>query len=534
MFGNASAETITVLPVKGDNAVFAASQPILKVPAYRGANTMVLVPPGTFVVADREANNSLGNNPSETEVSFGVGIDLNKNGITDYIRWVDNVDSCGFETLEAVQPTCGQTAIVTALFGNCVECGVTYTFEVVWHNNETRSFAKENRGYRYTFSYTVPCQECDGCPTSVNADELMCGLYNAINLGENGDWNIEINGELQAGAIDFPFYVSKLYDGADPSTDITTYEWSFSPNAGIDDTCMDCINYQPIGGISSAGTAAIDTTFDPVLYVDDGGTIYSRSEHLELIAEEITQALGGRGDARVVKCVGRCCDWKLEVNTCVTDFVLLDDQDVAIAPTNTSNPFSSGFDVNQECIDCDNPQGSTTFARGLRFRAKSQFIDCDCVAGNYAKGEYSADIEVFPKFGFAPNDYRIIRDQEPTEPKGQGITWQKHEYTTIRRGMGQELLTRGHRSGEHNTPGPDEAVAHVATKCDQKYCVLSVDFHTSVRKNNNEPLRSYKRTVYVLLEEGADTAAASIQGFFTNYANTACGSVSLVGTCVAE
>jgi hypothetical protein len=349
----------------------------------------------------------------------------------------------------------------------CIECGQTYTLEIHVFNPDTEAFG---RGYAgsdiYSFSYTPSCGDCTGddCPeTTVSADQLMCGLYNVIKgINVDPNWDLRLNRFPIEPNHKYPFDVAQLYDGG-----TTTFEYCLTESDG---ECLDCVNLVDVGGFEST-TGSLDVTFSPATWVTEDEVKVSKRVHLERVAKAITTSLDGHGTAIYLPPTGNCCSHKLEVNTCFTDFVLVDGDDATIAPCASSNPFSS-ITLYNECQDCDNANTTTDFTAGLRFFSRAVQGQCDCIPVNHALVEYFVDLEIYPRAGFAEGGAKVLLRQEPTIAEGQGFVWQSREIEALRRYSSEDFLY-GNATGRYGTPALNDRLSHITTNCRDGYCIIT-------------------------------------------------------------
>ncbi len=247
---------------------------------------------------------------------------------------------------------------------------------------------------------------------------------------------------------------------------------------------------------------------------------------MEAIANQVTVALAGSGQASVVKCSGACCDVKLEVNSCYENdgtvgagkFALLDCAGVIIPATATSNPFTD-VAVYQPCEDCDNPASTKKFSCGLRFHAKPVEAECECIAGNNVPREVVSDIEIYAVAGFSEvGGAHMMRRQEPYEPEGQGYKWGVNERQSLERSRG-ENVENWLFGGRYGVPVAADIRNRLLAKCDEDYCVLSLRSKFIGHDDKNSGMSRQPTNITYLLLSNAESGvlATELQAAFEAY-----------------
>lgn len=507
-----------VFASSGNQEIFATGQALWSTPTtFSSGDSFISVLPGQWVFVNTDTGLSVGPEATKTNtpnIAIGLGVDLNGDGISDFIRWAyDSISGCGSVQGHTASPAqCGVPPITDLFFG-CIECGQTYTFEVHVTTPETYAFGVgPNMSEIYSFSYTPSCGDCttEDCPdTTVSADQVMCGFYNIIkNIHVDPNWDIKLNGFPVQADHKYPFEVAKLYN--DDGSTSTTFEFCLTETDGA---CIDCVNLSDVGGAQST-LGAFDETFTNT-WVTENEVKVSKRIHIERVITLIDAALDGNGNAVYIAPTGNCCDnHKIEVNTCLTDFVLEDGDGAAITPCGDSNPFSTITNYN-ECQDCDNANTTTTYTAGLRFYGKSTQGACDCIPGNQAINEYFSEIRVFPKSGWADGGAKTVERQTQTLAEGQGFVWQARELAAIRRYTGEDFVY-GLSVGRYGTPAENDVLSHVTTDCHDSYCVIAQRVAPYAASAHNIAGERFfpKATVFFLIPQNDTTTRTS---FLTTY-----------------
>lgn len=538
-----STKTVTVAS-SGNQALYAGGLQIYGDPSSYGAeDSVVLVQPDQFVIWDVKNKVSVAydsiSRTANPVIQLGLAIDLNNDGIADYIRWdSEGLSGCGAVSLEARAADCGLSPIVDVLFGCGIECGTTYTIEVQVWDQETLSLGEHpGIGYLYSFSYTYPCGGCatGDCEEVPNADEVMCGLYNTIKgINPDPNWKIKLNNFPLVGGHNYKFDVAMLYNTqAGDVVGNTTYEYCFAEGDG---TCANCSNITPaVGGVNwTALGEAGPTIFSPINYVEDGSAeAHTTRGQLERVANLITVALDGSGTATFRPAIGNCCTGhKLEINTCVVGFELLDHEGVAITPCDTSNAFSAQT-IYSQCQNCDSANTAITPTVGLRFFLKPLLQECQCIPGNKVNQEYVGEFEVFPKFGFKPNGgVFVLRKQEATIAEGQGFQWQAREIEGLRQDLGEQFVEENF-GGKYGFPEENDLLSHVTTDCKRAYCVINLVGGDRSRHNIAGLSHTAWSTTNFLIPSGDTTTITQLTTALNSYhAGQPCGLAAI--TCDSE
>jgi hypothetical protein len=259
-------------------------------------------------------------------------------------------------------------------------------------------------------------------------------------------------------------------------------------------------------------------TFDPAPYTVDGSSEYhTTGRQLERVAELITEALDGSGTAVYIRPTGNCCsNHKIEVNTCVVGFELLDADGEVIEPCDDSNPFTD-VTTYAECQGCGAVNGTISHDAGLRFYSKTIVGECDCIPGNKALAEYFAEIEVYPKLGWNQDGgVIVVPRQAATLPEGQGFQWQARELAYLRYNL-TEVFTEDNWGGKYGFPEDNDQLSHVLTNCKDSYCVISQEIDDLGTRNVGGDRWFPRQTVFYLIPKNDSTTITSFVTAFNNY-----------------
>lgn len=527
-----------VLAAKGNQNIYGPiNTPIYAAPSdYQSDDAQILVAPGQIVIADAKTNLALSAASTKTTnpfIKIGVAYDFDGDGQSDYIHWILNTQSgCSLLYHNATPPVCGVGSIVDVFAnGACIQAGQTYTLEVQLYDPETEAYGDwPNQGYTWTFSYTVPSGGCPSgnCPPTVNADTLMCGLYNLINgINHDPNWDVKLNNIPLDKKQKFPFEVAMLYDAAAGVGD-TTYEYCFGETSS---ECSSCDTFiKDVGGFSSV-LGSLDETFDPVTWVEVGegeeATKESKRYHLEQVAKKITKLLDGKGHAVYLAPTGACCtNHKIEVNTCLTDFVLLDGDGVAIADCGSTNPYATVTNYG-ECKNCDSSNSTWLPTIGWRFYFKAVQAQCQCIPNNKSKAEYYVEGNVYPKYGFDQSGTVVIKRQASTVTEGQGFQWQAIERASLE-GYNQVQFNYDNFGGVYGLPENSDFTKFIKTECGKAYCAISTQFAEIVQRSVAGETIAPQVTAHILIDKLDTGTITSFLTFWNAYfAGGVCGVTTL-------
>lgn len=440
-----------ILVAGGNQSIFAANTPVFVCDAD-GNYTLNGIFDKQLVIYDYATNISLGPGAVITDadrIVIASGVDTNGDGLADVLRksFGDSVFGCEIQAATAEPPRCGVESIVD-LFYKCVHCHEQFGITVTVEDDNTQNKYPYNRPAAYNFSVDTGCCVCDSCEDGIDAEKLTCLLIDQINNKGylTNARNQSVFQKLAKKKPNYPFYAVRLY-GGHPRASI---DYCLDPVAG---TCGDCLNMEGVKGLTFTHpvNGATAVTFTNSLNPSDGTV--SLQAQLPGIVSQINKALDGFGSAVVTSSLtgtGRpCCPYQLQINTCVTDFALIDDEDAEITPCQEADPFAA-IALPNNCPTCDVPgAGSYTPVAGIRIIAKPVDIDCNCdFPPDTPRGYLGRDIKVLPTSGFACGATYVKTVQKQILPENLGYEWKWREYTADNGGSG-----RGHNPWGYDPHG---------------------------------------------------------------------------------
>lgn len=401
----------------------------------------VLVPPNTLAIWDVVTKKSLGpaiTVASNERIVISVGIDewSMRSSFNDMIYG----NSIQAATAEASK--CGVPQIVD-LFYDCVNCGDDYTVNVTVDNNTVKNQFPYNKKATYSASVSLDCCACDSCPSGIDARALSCALKDSFDEKRAPLTKRSTHIPSRNNVYPKGFTTHILYGGDTPLA-LTTKVFCINT---VKDVCTgDCIH---------ANTALTNISFTDITLpvpalvnvpltftVDPANPTMTFLYQLTSVANQITKALKGNGSAVITKGFGKCCPYRLEVNTCFADFAI-----TGQVPCEEYNPFTTPITLDPACKDCG-PTPTKAFTQGLRFIADPVEFTCKCTPNLNPIYDKGNKIEVFPAKGFACGQWAVREVQKGALPENLGYDWIMRDYMSDNGGMG-----RGHDGYEWTNYG---------------------------------------------------------------------------------
>lgn len=406
----------------------------------------VLVPPNILVVWDPVTKKSLGTSitaSTNDRIVISVGVDewTLRSGFNDVIF------SNSVQAATAEGTTCGVPQIVD-LFYDCIHCDDEFTVNVTVDNNTVKNQFPYNKKATYSASVGLDCCACDTCENGIDGRALSCALKDAFDdkrapLTKRSTHIPSRNNVYPKG-----FTTHILYGGTTPLVDTTTV---YCINT-VKDVCTgDCIHADTLITefsytdstleVPATKTVALKFTSDPS---DPTKTFLYQ---LQSVVNQINKELNGNGSAVLTKGFGKCCPYRLEINSCFADIELSDGTD-PIVPCETYNPFTDGVNVDPTCKNCGTTGVLKKYTQGLRFVADPVEFTCKCSPNLNPIYDKGNKIEVFPSKGFACGAWAVVEKQASVLPENLGYDWIMRDYLSDNGGAG-----RGHDAYEWTNYG---------------------------------------------------------------------------------
>lgn len=460
--------TDQVIVASGDYPLFTAGEDVFSAPLGKNSPTINVLP-GQIVVFNPHTGVALNAAQAAAlpEFEIAVGVDTNGDGASDELRGVagKKLIKCGISEINAKAPTCGAPAVQDLLI-SCVDAGVPYSVKVTAWDTTVRSTHDYNRWAEFVFTREVAAPPCVDCDTADYSNQLACELVDAMNGKKPAGWSVSKNGKF-IDSVELPFTATRLFDKS------TVY--CLTPVEVSD--CEDCTAVELLKAISIGdGEAAVVTEFtNAVDPRDDSRTLNAQ---LDGIVEQINIALGGNGTATLVSSGAPCCPIAIEINTCVDDVALLDDDDEVIEPCDAAyNPLEVDAPHNT-CPTCEeSEEGTLTYPAGIRVIGRPVKVDLGCYIPDPGDTNIRRDIEIFPYGGFLPGTFHVTDVQSSTNPTNQGWQLIHREYRQELSGPGRNFRSYNSKTGRYGLPLAKDRLNSTLTAQKQSYCVYNME-HT--------------------------------------------------------
>lgn len=401
--------------------------------------------PGQIAVWNPVTNKAIGAGATITtndRIVVSVGVDKK----TIRSAFGDEIYGQFIQAATAEGPACGLVPVWDILW-NDVNCDEDFTLNISVMNDSIQNTYPYNKPAVYTYTVKAGTCACASCDNGIDGHALACALRDAINAERSPltKTSTFVPSKLPQKAKGFSATILYGGDNPDSATNPTTFQYCVNPV--VDDTCGgSCINMDTsITEISFTLPGDEDPTTFPITStaVDNGeDPDMGLVNELENIVNQINTILDGNGTAVLIKGVGPCCPYKLEVNTCYNDFAITD-----IDPCDSFNPYDAeDFPITSEhsCKNC-NTAPTRTFTRGIRIFAEPLDFNCDnCRPDLNPQWMKVPEINVYPVSGFACSNAYVRNTQTGQLPENLGYDWIVRDYMSNNGGTG-----RGHDAYEH-------------------------------------------------------------------------------------
>lgn len=402
------------------------------------------------------------------ELYIGVGIDETGLGITTDVRHigVEDISGCLPRKASTSSPRCGSPQVVDLYF-DCTKCNETYSVEVTVDDNQTQSFGPWNKSYQqFVGSIVTDCSSCDECEVEHNCREVACKLADALN----SDLDLKIGSrqypDWKGKGLPRPYFATRLH--------ASSKIYCFSPQTEAEG-CTSCTYVAAVKGAVINGTTYLFTgNLNPT---NSAQTLTAQLDH---ISHQINQAFkteygenAHAGSSFTTGSYSNCCSIQLHINSCDTNFSLINAADAAITPQTSNNPFTTYGTVTPVpgCVDCaDLEVTPVVYPCGIRIIAERIAPKC----GFYIDKPlsfYGRKVTVGPiGDGWKGKPWRVVEVQAMELPAGFGSSIQWLEYQTEPDGRGRRYSRSNKHSGTFNLPDAKSRVNAVTAKCDTNYC----------------------------------------------------------------
>jgi hypothetical protein len=463
--------------------------------------------------------------------TLGVGVDTTGDGWADEYRAIvgDVMNMCDIQGLKAMPARCGTVQISDFLF-KCTPSQEDYAVTISIDDSKTRSQFATNRTSDWTYNFRYEDESCDDCSLEENCTKVVCGLVDKINGKDRA-----------TSPLHTPRFYNRFNTDGLPVTAVRLFPNSFDFCIGFEENgCEDCTVLSSIGGIEFNDGEPI-TLDNSTITIGSGEASQDVTlpAQMQGIVDQITYQLGGNGSAALIKVPGKCCQYRIQVNTCFEDFALLDAEGEAIEPCATSNPLAEPIVTEDDCVDCGgDTEVSTTYNCGIRFFFLAPDFPCSpfMPGVNNPPNFYGALGYIRPgSETWKEGSYHIRNVSEMTLPEGLGYYWQQREYDQHVGGEGRSYNPYNVHKGRIGYPDPiSKATNAVRTKCHELYCSVHL-LHGGVKRENaaTDSLVAQKGHSVLLIPQGATDVQNSVLSFINGAAEVS-GCTSIVSVSCAE
>jgi hypothetical protein len=438
--------------------------------------------------------------PTASSVSIAIATG-NENQVASSLRYIAgekyNLNDFNFKA-RVTRPSCGIPQVVDVFFDK-LEPGKTYTFEVLLDDSWVRSNMGANEKAKYIYTVTMPKGDCEDCDPVIECQTGSCLFVDKVNGSTQKDptkvsrfYRKDITDQYQ------PFSASQLYLTDNNGGDNTSRTFCISLD---NTTCEDCAEFSSITGIKLDGVQT-DFTFT----TKPGDATKTLPGQVDRVISEINKSLeSSGGSARLKRGLGKCCEYEIEINSCVPDILLVGNAG-DITPKSETNPFSAN-DVEVLCDNCATAGTATTASCGFRIFVDPVSVPCNCEYPDNLPSPniYTRTVEIQKVGDWDCTGFYTKEVCKPEAPEGFGYYYQQ---LAVRKnhngGKGRDFRNSNRSVGYPLMPDEFSRFTNAAKglKCDETYCVynlLSSKINTGFF--NNSRLNSNTNVDYLLIPQ---------------------------------
>lgn len=508
-----------ILATYGNQGLFPAGQDVFALDGTLNAS------PGQMFIWNMQTRKSLGAGIT-TATNDRIVISVAVDNVKFRSVFGDQLFGNAISAATASAPTCG-VADIWDLYWDCLECGDAVSVNITVKDDKSFTEYPYNRGATYSHTMKMDDCPCDSCGTPVNQFALACKIRDTINahgLLDSGKRPIFNKKNFNE---DIPYTAHVLYGGNNavvgtPATNPTTKVYCIDPKPASG--CVGCIsvNGPVLTTFSFNGGAPIAFKFvsNPA---NPAETLLSQ---LDYAATQITTALAGNGSAVVTKGAGACCSYRLEVNTCYTDFAL-----TGYVPCENYNPFATPSLADTSCLTCAAPPVGKAWKYGVRIVSKPVNYDCKCFPNLDGISLMIRTLQVNVK-GFENSSSFVRQVSKAAAPENMGYQWVKRDFKSDNGGDG-----RGHDAFTHLGYGSigtgllGRGREDVMTICDTSYCSYDINHSLPYKDTGiHGNLYATRGRSIVLIPSSDLITIADFEGVFNPYLISS-GGGKLAVTC---
>lgn len=395
-------------------------------------------------------------------VRFGVGHNPKKGLMATEIRHIggNDIDLCKTMLKVKVQPpVCATPHVIDFEFG-CTWTGQDYMFQLDINDWMTRAYYKEGAVGSLLFNLRDELTGCTSCTEEANCDKLACQLADKIN----NEWLKNYPGTSKLGMLSgkpsHGVWAAKKY------TNSVTFTLAATEVEG------GCTVGCAVKGLKSIGaTDAVTLTFQNA--VDPAAPTQTLLEQLGTVVDQINTFLTGKGTAYLKQV--NCCEFAIEVNTCMTNVTLTYHDDTT--NTGSTSAAFTAFTPSATCLGC-NSQGEETMACGVRIFIDPLELPCNCQYPDGNAPDYFGRSATATAWGdgWKETSYRVVVVQNMQVPLGTGYEVQQNEFNQSQGGSGFNYPL-GALYSDDRIPLPlakSRANQASVADCTKMYCIWSI------------------------------------------------------------
>lgn len=502
----------------GDQAVYAAGLDVFN------SDGTTKVAPGQLVIWDPATATSLGSAITCADYDKIVISQGMKNGKLRSC-FGDVLSGCDVRAVRAQAPACGVVDIWDFYIDENINCNENFGITITIDDDDTRNLFPWNKKETYTYSVDTKDCACTECASGFDAFKLACKLRDQINNQGYNELPVNKKGIFkQVAKYGRKFTASLLYPGT------SSVVYCINPVDGA--ACDNCVDADVHIRSMKFDTDTV-VTFTGTSNADGDATLI---EKLDTIVAQINAALGDNGSAIVTRGAGGCCPWRLEINSCYTDFALHSNL-LGTSAITPCVPHESPFEeitIANTCPNCS-ALDTKTFTAGLRIVSTPVNLTCNPMSPvpNPAEGVGLRKIEVFPTKGFSCGKSYSYHKQSAGLPENLGYHFQVQEFNSDKGGMG-----RGHENFVRQGYGPlglplgIGRESAVQTVCKESYCSYAIEHAIPYRDQTvyGNPVHP-RGTTIVLIPSGDSTTRTEFEAILNNYLPSCGCPVKTAVTC---
>lgn len=434
--------------------------------------------PGEILIIDLATRKTINAAGIATVKKFGIAQATGSNGCATDLKWLFHPDFNFCEhklDVKVASPNCGQGQILDVYLPNCTKNDTTLGFGVWLDDSFVRSTNGYNNKLLYNWTVNNSKQGCTDCDETSVCDELICALVDKINSTNQPDPTKYVHGIHADMAKKFqPFRAARLYPGVG-----TTKNFCLTPTGS---GCDECAYIPAITGIELDG---VDHAF--AYTVDPSDNTRSLTSQIDRIVALMNKELIPRGGyAYRMKGIGKCCEYGIQVNTCIASVQLMTNA-ANIVPCSVANVAATKDSI-VICKDCSETPDPEALTCGIRLFVDTIQVPCHCAypPNLPPPNTYIRRIQADVLGGDVGSEYIYVNEVQPPEnPEGFGYYYQDKERYQSNGGPGKDWRYTNSPFGDLQLPDEASRDSNTSVDCEEMYCVY--DFEINYSALNNGP-----------------------------------------------